>query len=287
MQYQTKWIPALGPVSDGRTFVWKSFWHYSLRATTRRMTRGTRTPETVRASYDASRADLLTGLDAMDWDSYTRFPPDLEDFVVLDGEIAWQPLRAVRTRLLERLALIVDQHARDGATVVEFGSGDGRNLLFLQRRFPSMRFIGLELSPVSVEVSRRAAEKFKMPQVRFETANVCDTLPSLPPAHDVVLAFSSHALEMMPRIFGRAVDNMARCSSDGLLFFEPVPELWARDVRGMASRFRVSYLDRLRGLSAKVSSLVATGDWKLVTMQRLGMGVPLNETCEVHVRRVW
>ena len=269
-----------------RSFIWRSLLHHGLRAGPRYLFGQPRTPDSVRSSYDASRKELLDQLERLDWDSYTRFPSDVEDFVLLDDQVEWQPLRTPRTRLLDRLIALVRVHARPGATVVEFGSGDGRNLLVLQREFPEMSFVGLELSPTSVELARRAAQKFAVPKVRFEIANVCEPLPALSPRQDVVLAFSSHALEMMPRIFGRAVENMARCSSDGLLFFEPAPELWSWDLRGVAARCRVLQMDRLRGLLPTIAKLVKSKEWMMMGCDRTRVGLnPLNETCEIHLRR--
>ena len=47
--------------------------------------------------------------------------------------------------------------------MVELGSGSGRSLLFLKKRLPDRRFVGLELSPVSVQMARRLSEKFALP----------------------------------------------------------------------------------------------------------------------------
>ena len=66
------------------------------------------------------------------------------------------------------------------------------------------RFIGLELSPVSVTLAKRLSERFGLP-VGFFEANVCQPLPAAVP-RDADLVYSSHALEMMPRTFVGAWD---------------------------------------------------------------------------------
>src|SRR5439155_14171487 len=126
-----------------------------------------------------------------------------------------------------------------------------------------------------------------VPNVTFHVANVCEDLPTLPPRDEVTLSFSSFALEMMPRIFQRAVDSMARVSSLGLAFLEPVPELWAHDLRGFVSRLRVFQLDRLRGLPRAAQGLARSGAWTVEGMARSGLGYnALNEMCELRLRRV-
>jgi len=212
-------------------------------------------------------------------------PPDWTDFVLLDDEVRWGALRTPRTKLIQRLTDVVSRYAVPGATIIEFGSGDGRNILHLKKRFPATSFIGLELSDVSVNLSRCAARKFGL-DAQFCQADVCGPLPQLPDRKDVTLAFSSFALEMMPRIFTRAVDNMAASTSAGLAFFEPAGELWPRNLRGLSSRLRVLQMDRLRGLVRKVNTLSANDDWDVVSMERTKTGInPLNEGCEIHLRR--
>ena len=270
-----------------QAFLWRRLAAHAVGAGVRLVRGNHRTPASVRARYDAARRSLLYRIERLDWDQYTRLPSDHSGFILIDGRVVWGSLRTIRDRMLDRLCAVTAGYARDGATIVEFGSGDGRNLLFLQRRFPKVSFVGLELSEVSVEVSRRAAERFAVPNVRFHVADVCGDVPALPQREEVVLSFSCFALEMMPRIFPRAVDTMARASSVGLVFLEPVPELWRRDLRGLVSRLRVLQLDRLRGLPLVVQGLVRSGSWILEAMARSGLGHnPLNEMCELRLRRV-
>jgi hypothetical protein len=239
----------------------------------------------VRKSYNSSRRQELERLETLDWESFVYFPEDWSDFVLIDDKVTWGGLRRPRSQLLTRLGGVVSEYARPGATIIEFGSGDGRNLLHLKTMFPDTRFIGLELSDVSVQLSREAAKKFGL-DVEFLEANVCEELPNLPRSDDVTLAYSSFALEMMPRIFTRAVDKMADSTSGGLVFFEPAGELWPLNLRGISSRLRVFQLDRLRGLIRKVRKLTSTADWDLLRMERLRVGInPLNEACEIHLRR--
>jgi hypothetical protein len=285
MAYTTNWISSLPTADSAQSFLWSSLRHYLQGFRPRHFVRTHRTPETVRKAYDTNRKTELERLESLDWESYIYFPADWTDFVLLDDEVKWGPLRTPRTKLLQRLTEVVSCYAVPGATIIEFGSGDGRNVLHLKKTFPSTSFIGLELSDVSVDLSRRAARKFGV-DAQFVLANVCDALPRLPDSKNVSLAYSSFALEMMPRIFTRAVENMAATSSAGLAFFEPAGELWPRNLRGLSSRLRVLQMDRLRGLVRKVRTLASAGDWDVVSMERMRTGInPLNEACEIHLRR--
>jgi hypothetical protein len=282
--YSTGWIPNL-TVEGPAAFLTKSLAYHAVRAVPHRLRRS-RTPATVRKSYDESRLAIARTFESIDWDTYTRFAPDLCDFTLLDGQLRWGSLRQVRDRMIARLRDAVATLSGQGRVVVEFGSGDGRNLLVLGRAFPEMQFVGLELSPVSVELSRTAATRFDVTNVQFVTANVCEPLPPVPFHGDVALAYSCFALEMMPRIFTRAIGNMAAVSRGSLVFFEPISELWPHDVRGLTSRLRVFQLDRLSGFIRGVRSTLDAREWVVRTMNRTGLALnPLNEMCEVRFDR--
>jgi hypothetical protein len=285
MPYPTNWIQTIPFATSPGAFLRSSFRHYVRSFRPYHFASSRRTPDGVRKSYNSSRQLELERLETIDWDSFVYFPEEWSDFVLIDDKVTWGRLRRARTQLLARLEEVAAEYARPGATIIEFGSGDGRNLLHLKKLFPNTRFIGLELSDVSVQLSREAAKKFGL-NVEFFEANVCEELPKLPRSDDVTLAYSSFALEMMPRIFTRAVDKMADSTSGGLVFFEPAGELWPLNLRGISSRLRVLQLDRLRGLSRKVRELTASANWELLRMERLKVGInPLNEACEIHLRR--
>lgn len=156
-----------------------------------------------------------------------------------------------------------------GDTVVEFGCGDGRNLIYLQRALPDGDFVELEPSEVSCALARRLAERFDA-DVTIHEADVTAELPAALPARSAALAYSCHALEQMPRIFGRALANMAVVSRNAIALFEPVPELWPWNRRGVVSRLRVGAIDRMRGLTGAAARLAGGGEWTIETARRLG-----------------
>ena len=242
----------------------------------RRVLRGRydRTPSAVREEYDPQRLAFLAEFRRSDWslDEYILRDAgdELDDSYyfakVLDGALVRRGDHEVRRRLLDRLATAVEQH--DAKSVIEVGSGTGRNILFLRQRFPHLEATGLELSPPSVEVAREAAERYGL-DVRFE---VCDVTQPWPvPGADVV--YSVHAIEQIPHsetVLRAMVDH----AGAGVVLFEPLPDLW-RGLPGVAGRLRASYLDRLRA--------GAVDAFEVTRKELLPDGMALNRTTEVHL----
>jgi SAM-dependent methyltransferase len=294
--YSTRHFPKQLATTSGSGFVRRSFAYYVPRALRRRLgrlSRGSviRDAGTVRTVYDTERGHMLARIGKLTFDELVfgtadKFDetPDT-DFTLQRDRVVWGSSSESRRMIAERLADEIANLTEPGSLVVEMGSGSGRNLLFLKRRLPDREFLGYELSPVSVELARRSSERFAL-AVRFETADATKPLPRIGDGR-VDVVFSSHALEMMPRIFVGAVRNMFDLQPAHLLFFEPVPELWPRNLRGMASRARTITLDRLRNfMPALRSELARRGGWQLVRAERLRTAInPLNETCFVHLRR--
>jgi SAM-dependent methyltransferase len=244
-----------------------------------------RTPDAVSVLYDGARQPGFEKRDELSWDEVLYGSAAVDAMILVGDHLARGTYRHPRAVNLARLSAHVAGYTRPGDTVVEFGCGDGRNLLYLQRAFPDRVYVGLELSPVSCALARRLDERFGA-GVAFHEADATGALPAALPPRSAALAYSCHALEQMPRIFARALDNMAAVSRTAVVLLEPVPELWPWTPRGVVSRLRVRAIDRLRGLMEATRVLTSTGDWALVTAHRLGSGSnPLNETCEVVLRR--
>lgn len=244
-----------------------------------------RTPDAVSVLYDGMRQPVFDRRDTLSWDEvlYGQAPPGTT--VLVADRLAYGSYRVPRDVNLTRLTAHVGSSTDPGDTVVEFGCGDGRNLIYLQRAFPDREFVGLELSEVSCALARRLAERFDA-DVTIHEADVTAALPAALPPQSAALAYSCHALEQMPRIFARALANMALVSRNAIVLLEPVPELWPWNLRGLVSRLRVRAIDRMRGLTVAAARLAGSGEWTVVSARRLGYGSnPLNETCEIVLRR--
>jgi SAM-dependent methyltransferase len=169
---------------------------------------------------------------------------------VFDGRLKFDdPARAIDVRMA-KLVDLVRQYAQNGA-VVEFGSGAGRNILHLAAESVKNPLVGLELSPASVDLARRAADKFSL-NVRFE---VCDATKDLPDVGPVDVVFSVHAFEMMPRVFENALKNIQRLNPRVAIFFEPIEEVWPWWPRTLIARLRLRQLDRLSGFYKQAKHL--------------------------------
>jgi hypothetical protein len=237
-----------------------------------RLSAAPRTAETTAAEYDRKRSQIVIG-------SFDDFliGHAADDFILKDGRLTFGAVSISAETDLPLLLDLVRKHAGSGP-IVEIGSGDGRNLMWLRKQGITNRLVGLELSPASVDVAKRASETFAAP-VEFYAADCTKPLP------DVVtvpagLVLSFHAFEMMPRIFTGALDNIRALQPNVAAFFEPVEELWPWDIRGAISRLRVRQLDRLRGFMPQIRARFDVMEARALT----STGNPLNQTCLVVAR---
>ncbi len=85
---------------------------------------------------------------------------------------------------------------------------------------------------------------------------------------------SVHAFEMMPRIYGPAIESIRALKPKAIVMFEPIEEIWPLTPRHLVSRLRVRTLDRVRGLYKGIASLGTVVEKRLVGYATN----PLNET---------
>lgn len=228
------------------------------------LNKSVRNPITVQANYDKSRAKI-----SIDNVGNYIFGDD-SDFYLDHDKIVYGRLEKARKIMLDELDKCLS--LEDGETVIEFGSGSGRNLLYLKKKYPNCKFVGLELFSVSVELSKKAAEKFNL-DVTFIQHDISKEIDL---RADV--AFSCHALEQMPGIYEGAVKNMSK--SDRVYFFEPASELYPFNIRGLVSRMRISVMNRLKGLLPYLKK-----NYKIIYAYRLKSSInPLNETVVIRIR---
>jgi SAM-dependent methyltransferase len=236
-----------------------------------------RTPATVTASYDTVRGRMRL----KDFDEFVFGKPNDPEIVLADGHVRWGSRTEVRRIEREHvIEVLADACAGiEDPVVLEVGAGTGANLLLLKRRHPHVHAIGLELSPVSVELAHRAAESFDL-DVDMHVADVSRPF-DVDLGRPVDVVFSCHALEQMPDVFTGAVDNMLRLARTEAIFFEPVGECYPRNLRGFVGRLRLTAVDYLNGLH---KALIARGA-VITSIRALGFGVtPFNETVEIRVR---
>jgi hypothetical protein len=194
--------------------------------------------------------------------------PDIERSITycnIDGRLSYEKFDSTgfyRQTLLDALK----RYFPEVRSITEFGSGVGRNLLFLKRALPKLDVYGYELCRPGVDVSVRGANKFGI-EAGYAQLDYIEDGPEkfVHPVTDV--AFTMFSLEQIPTKGAQALKNILSRVRLGSLHIEPVPENYPRTIRGILGRIehaKVNYLgdfDRMaRGLescSVSVESVVS------------------------------
>ena len=251
------------------------------------------TPEINRSYYDGKREKMRSWMDGMTLDQLVYGNASYEDpgtstsrFVLLGDRIVWSTIREPRVRLLARIEQAIADCVAPGGTIVELGSGDGRNLLHLKRRFGDRTFIGLEISPVSVKVAQEFSTRYGLP-VTFIEADVTKDVPQLLRKLDVDLVFSCHTLQMIPRLLRQALRFVLGIALTHIVLFEPVTELWPWDRRGIVSRIRCINTDQACGMMHAILETTARTEWRVTKAERLGVASnPFIEPFEIRLEKI-
>jgi SAM-dependent methyltransferase len=232
-------------------------------------------PGRVLLDYEELRRSHLDNFLRSDWTptDYALLDPParlrLTHSVIEDGRVHMDISR-VRKRMMDHLAELVEGYGRL-CTVVEAGSGTGRNLIWLAHRL-QIAGKGIELTPSGVEAGRRAAERYHL-DLTFEEADLTDPKFALPEA-DLVL--SVHALEQIPDA-RPVVDKMVAAAKRAVIMIEPFPEFWPGGLAGLAHRLRARQWDRLRP--------GALGSHKITSARLLPFGTTVNRATEVIIEK--
>jgi SAM-dependent methyltransferase len=255
-------------------YVLSCFAHYGLRALFLSKTR--RDVEAVHKEYNRGERHEYWK-ESLTPDEYIYDDGQRERWILLDDRLVRGTLRQVRERLLPRLKERVLHYSKPNDLIVEFGAGTGRNLAYLGREVPDRRYLGLELTPRSVEDARRMLAAAGV-TVEMRVGDMTN-----PPKLDEkpALTFSIQALEQLPGAVSReALKQMAAYARNAVVCIEPIRELYTRDVRGLTSRLRQYRADYLVGLPTHAKSL----GLNVVKLERIGLAEnPLNEVCELLV----
>jgi SAM-dependent methyltransferase len=253
------------------TYLVSSFAHYGLRALIPGRLR--RDATVVYNEYNHERYEYWRS--ELSFDDYVFGDSEHERWIVLDDMLVRGTFHAVRSRVLPRLAEAVTRYSRPGDLVIEFGAGTGRNLAYLARVLPDRRYLGLELTPRTVEDARVIMARFGLP-IEMRVADITKPVTLDRPA---AISYSYHAIEQLPDTTSRlALEQMAACTTSAVVCFEPIRELYPRSLRGLTARLRHGRADYCSGLIEHAKAL----QLNVSQCQRLGLSEnPWNETSEL------
>jgi SAM-dependent methyltransferase len=252
-------------------YVWSSFAHYGLRALL--LPRVKRDKEFVTNEYNSERDEYWKP--ALSEDEFIYGDAQTPIWAMIDDKVVKATLRDVRKQVLPRLRDRIASYSKPGDLIIEFGAGTGRNLAYLARALPDRKFLGLELTPRTVEDARRTLAAYNLP-VEMKVADVTQPLNL---DKQAAVAFSVLALEQLPGTVSKeALEQMAAVARHAIVCLEPIRELFPRSLRGLASRLRQYRVDYLKGLPGHARDL----GLRAVVEQRMGLAHnPMNEICEL------
>jgi 2-polyprenyl-3-methyl-5-hydroxy-6-metoxy-1,4-benzoquinol methylase len=126
----------------------------------------------------------------------------------------------VRFLTIRRIILDLLGNLPPRATVLTLGSGIGLFDLYGARHRPQSRFIGIDIDPYRIEVSKRAAGRLRLSNVEFLHGDVTGALPDVAP--DVIVA-----LDILHHVPQEARDRLltwswAHLSPGGVLFVKDI-----------------------------------------------------------------
>jgi hypothetical protein len=192
--------------------------------------------------------------------------PGLEDLPAMynvDGRLSYQAFDSLgyyRNVVLDALR----RHFPHAESIVEYGAGLGRNVLFLKQANPDWTVYGYELCTPGVEIGTAAAKKFGVDVSYAQPDYLQDRQERFVfPPTDV--GFTMFSLEQLPRDSGRALTNLLRHVRLGTIHIEPVPENYPPTLRGLLGRIDHWKADYLTGLDAAVRAL----DLRDIVVERL------------------
>jgi len=241
-----------------------------------------RTTSLVNEIYEKIRSEQLNDLNKMTFDQFVhkRISPR---WCLLDNKLSFGALRVVRERKLYILeGILADSNT---TKAIELGSGDGSNILWLAKKFPNHKFIGLELSETSVKLANAAAERFSILNVEFHQTDLTITESYCSYFEHDSFVFSMHTLEEMPRIFKIPLEALKNSRVKKIALLEPAYIFsFSRILLDITKLIRIINKDRLYGL-IKFCKKTMSSQFNL-EINDLGLGNnPINPTTLILLSR--
>jgi len=147
-----------------------------------------------------------------------------------------------------------EKHYPNAVSVAEFGSGVGRNLIYLHKKHPNLKLYGFELCKPGVELANRAAKKFNLP-IQYFQLDYLNWIPSDIIIPKIDVGFTIFSLEQIPDDNLKALNNIMSRVNMGTFHLEPVVENYPWTLRGIIGRidhYKVGYLKNFEQNAQKV-----------------------------------
>ena len=148
--------------------------------------------------------------------------PSIEDLRQSYNDIPYPDLPKPFTHIT-RLAAIGRWHGLKpicpcACSVLELGCADGGNLLPMAHRFPESRFVGIDLSPVQIDLGRKRVSDLSLANLDLQTANILDLQPKDLDDYDYIIVhgvYSWVAPDVQQKILALCRDHL---SESGLAY---------------------------------------------------------------------
>lgn len=124
--------------------------------------------------------------------------------------------------------------------VLEVGCGKGFNSRFLAEQFPSVNFVGLDLTPLHIEIARHKAQQIK--NLSFQAGDF-NALPSLSNSVDIIFAVETLCYAKDPSLLFKEMHRVLRPGGQLIVFdafSNAAPSTWPADVRAAVKLTEVS-----------------------------------------------
>ena len=189
---------------------------------------------------------------------------------IVEGRLTRLPARdyyAYRTKLL---ADLLGSVAGDTDTLIELGSGSGRNLFTLARSGHWKTVVGLELSAVGRQTTRDIAAHFHIDNVESGAIDLLDPSSEGFARLRGAVVFTFYCLEQLPSQTDVVLRNLIDAGVRRVVFIEPTLELfhWWR-LKDLATILYVWRQDYQRTLVRSVQALADAGRARILDVRRL------------------
>lgn len=204
----------------------------------------------------------------------------LEDYVLstesrpitalVGGKLARISTRDYYAYRTQRLVETLQRFAADVDSLVEIGSGAGRNLFALAYGGRWPRLLGLELSPTGREVTRTVAQRFSLDSIETEHIDLLDPSSAGFARLRGATVFSFYCLEQLPAHTQEVLDNLLKAGVRRVIHIEPTPELFAySSLKDLATISYIWRQDYQRTIVSVARQMEREGRIRVLAIERL------------------